>query len=239
LKNRKIAPGRRLIVALDVPTAREAMRWVRKLSPKVKIFKIGLELFCAAGPSIVKKITEEGADVFLDLKFLDIPNTMAGAVASAARLKPFLLNVHGLAGPKALSLCAETVKKANRKTRLIAVTLLTSYDETEAKRAGIETPVKTTVAKLCGASLKAGLAGVVASPLEVKMLRKKFGENFIIVTPGVRPEWAVKNDQKRVATPRDAIRNGADYLVVGRPVLGASDPLKAAEMIIREILEAV
>ncbi|MBI5178276.1 MAG: orotidine-5'-phosphate decarboxylase [Nitrospinae bacterium] len=234
---KKPTPEERLIVALDVPTAKDAQKWIKKLSPVVKRFKVGMELFTAEGPQTVTAINTAGARVFLDLKFFDIPNTMAGALRSAATLKPFLVNVHALAGPAALARCAQEMKKLKTPPKLLAVTVLTSFSEQELKRIGLG-GVDATVTKLCGMALKAGLDGVVASPREAALLRKKFGNDFLIVTPGVRPAWADANDQKRITTPYDAIRNGADYIVVGRPVLDAPDPRETARRIIDEIKEA-
>jgi orotidine-5'-phosphate decarboxylase len=230
-----IRPKDRLIVALDVPTRAEAVRWARKLSPAVSFFKVGLELFTAGGPETVNGVKKSGADVFLDLKFFDIPNTMAGALRSAALTKPALVNVHALAGPEALALCAETLGKLKNPPKLLAVTVLTSFSNEELKKTGVKYSSAKMVSRLCKTALDAGADGVVASPLETKKLRDEFGGDFLIVTPGVRPEWAAKNDQKRVATPRDAITDGADYIVVGRPILSAPDPLKAARMVIEEI----
>ncbi|MBI5638111.1 MAG: orotidine-5'-phosphate decarboxylase [Nitrospinae bacterium] len=222
----------RLIVALDVPTAAEAARWARRLSQAVKHFKIGLELFTGAGPAAFKSIP---GGVFLDLKFFDIPNTMAGALNAAAALKPFLVNVHALAGPAALEQCARAVKAQKPRPKLLAVTILTSFTGTELKKIGVNIPMEKMVSRLCGIALEAGCDGVVASPLEAPRLRKEYGKNFLIVTPGVRPAWSAKNDQQRVTTPADAIKNGADYIVVGRPILSAPKPLEAARMVIEEI----
>ena len=232
-------PANKLIVALDVPTAPQAMRWVTRLRKcGVTTFKVGSELFTAAGPEIVQKINGEGGRVFLDLKYFDIPNTMAGALRQAAKLKPFLINVHALAGPKAMRECAKAIKKAGGKTKLIAVTILTSFDTAELKKASIAIPTKKTVLKLAAAAYECGLAGVVASPNETAQLRKKFGDKFLIVTPGVRPLWAAKNDQARVSTPQKAIRDGADFIVVGRPILSAKKPADAVMKIIQEIATA-
>jgi len=233
-----IKPKDRLIVALDVPTPAEAAKWARKLSPAVGYFKVGLELFTAGGPDTVKSINEQRARVFLDLKFFDIPNTMAGALAAAAKLKPALVNIHALAGPEAIRLCAQTLKKLKNPPKLLAVTVLTSFSNEELKKTGVKYGSAKMVSHLCRTALDAGADGVVASPLETKKLRDEFGTKFIIVTPGVRPSWAEKNDQKRVATPYQAIKDGADYIVVGRPILTAPNPLKAARMVIDEIAEA-
>ncbi len=164
---------------------------------------------------------------------------MSSAVASALKAKPLLLNVHALSGPEAMSKCVKTAESAKAGTKLIAVTILTSYDEAELNKVNIKTPMDKTVVKLCKVSLKSGMDGVVASAMEISTLRWKFGKDFLIVTPGIRPKWAVKNDQKRIATPYKAIKDGADYIVVGRPILLADDPLKAAKMVIKEIKEAL
>jgi len=157
---------------------------------------------------------------------------------SPSKLKPFLINVHALAGPRAMRECAKSVKKAGGGAKLIAVTILTSYDAAELKRVNIITPTKKTVVKLARAALDCGLSGVVASPKETALLRRTCTEKFLIVTPGVRPSWAAKNDQARTATPFKAIKDGADYIVVGRPVLSAKKPADAVKKIIEEIERA-
>lgn len=225
----------RLIAALDVPTAAGAARWARALSPVVKHFKIGLELFTGGGPAVFKKIP---GGVFLDLKFFDIPNTMVGALNAAAALNPFLVNVHALAGPAALEQCARAMKAQKPRPKLLAVTILTSFTGPELKKIGVNIPMEKMVSRLCGIALEAGCDGVVASPLEAPRLRKEYGKKFLIVTPGVRPAWSARNDQQRIATPAEAIRNGADYIVVGRPILSAPKPLDAARMVIEEIRSA-
>lgn len=248
MKKNPTTPASRLIVALDVPTAAQALRWVVRLRKcGVTTFKVGSELFTAAGPEVIKKINAEGGRVFLDLKYFDIPNTMAAAVRAAASWKPFLINIHALAGPAAMIECAKAVKKSSGGTKLIAVTILTSFGAAELKRVNIKTPVDKTVLKLCRSALDSGLSGVVASPKETVKLRKIFGDRFLIVTPGVRPSWAAKNDQARVSTPGKAIRDGADYIVVGRPILSpsgddqgpsAKKPEDAVKKIIEEIEKA-
>ena len=233
---KRLNPADRLIVALDVPTAPEALHWVRRLKKcGVTRFKVGSELFTAAGPEIVKKINAKGGRVFLDMKYFDIPNTMAGAVRQAAKLKPFLINVHALAGPRAMRECAKALKKAGGGAKLIAVTILTSFDAAELEKANIKAPTQKTVVNLTRAALDSGLAGVVASSEEIAKLRQRFGEKFLVGTPGVRPAWAAKNDQVRTATPLKAIKDGADYIVVGRPILSARRPADAAKKIIEEI----
>ncbi len=235
---KKLTPDKRLIVALDVPTFAEAGVYVRRLSPVVENFKVGLELFAHSGPEVIENIRSAGCNVFLDLKFFDIPNTMAGAVRSAASLHPFLLNVHALAGPEAMRECVKAAGKKKNRPKLLAVTILTSFNAAEMKKARISGPIDEAVLKLADSALKSGMDGVIASPKEAAKLRKKFGQKFLIVTPGVRPKWASKNDQKRVTTPFEAIKNGADYIVVGRPILKASDCAEAARKIIGEIEKA-
>ena len=233
----------KLIVALDVDNLYKAERLVMKLQPYVKIFKIGSELFTNCGPEAIKMVHSLGCKVFLDLKFHDIPNTVSSAVKIAVSKKVFMFNVHTLGGPSMMKETAKSVKlqaKALKvqKPILIGVTILTSIDDKELKSIGLKGAVGANILKLSGMAKSSGLDGVVASPKEVTMLRKKFGKNFIIVTPGVRPLWASKGDQKRIATPKDAIKNGADFIVVGRPITMADDPKKAALMILKEIKEA-
>jgi orotidine-5'-phosphate decarboxylase len=235
----KIPGNERLIAALDLPTAKEALGTVELLLPEVKVFKVGLELFVTAGPSIVSEINSLGGKVFLDLKFFDIPNTMAAAVASASSTGAFMINVHSLAGGDAMKKCEETLTEAGSPTLLIGVTILTSFDKATLTEIGIDAPVENTVSSLCGIALSSGLDGVVASPLETARLRSEFGNDFLVVTPGVRPEWAGADDQKRIATPYNAIKEGADYIVVGRPILKADDPATAARRIQEEIKEAI
>lgn len=234
---KKIPNNERLIIALDVPDAALALKWVRKLRGQVRNFKVGSELFTAAGPEVVKKINAADCRVFLDLKYFDITNTMVSALQAAAKLKPFMINIHALAGPDAMRECAKVFEKS-KSVNLIAVTILTSFTQMELKKAGIETPLEKTVMKLCKNALDCGLSGIVASPLEVVKLRKKFGEKFLIVTPGIRPLAALKDDQKRVSTPFQAIKNGADYVVVGRPIITAPHPVKMVKEIIKEIESA-
>jgi len=235
----KIPDNERLIVAIDLPTAEEALSAVKLLLPAVKVFKVGLELFVKAGPTIVNEINSLGGKIFLDLKFFDIPNTMAGAVASASSTGAFMINVHTLAGGAALKKCEEALTKAESPTLLIGVTILTSFDKATLSEIGIDAPVENSVSSLCGIALGSGLDGVVASPLETARLRKEHGEDFLIVTPGVRPDWAGADDQKRIATPYNAIKDGADYIVVGRPILKADNPLDAACRIQEEIKGAL
>ena len=230
----------RLIVALDVDTQEKALGLVEKLKNDIKFFKVGLELFSSCGPEIVDKIRRKGCNVFLDLKLHDIPNTVAKASASITRLRPFMFNVHALGGydmmKKAAGAAAEEAKNLKlERPKILAVTVLTSMDENALKNIGISDTINTQVLKLAKLAKEALLDGVVASPREAKLIRQKLGEDFLIVTPGVRPSWAVSGDQKRLATPKEAIDAGADYIVVGRPVIEAADPNEAVKKILQEI----
>lgn len=230
----------RLIVALDCDSGEKAMRLVEKLKGEVRFFKIGLELFSYCGPKIVETVMGTGAEVFLDLKFHDIPNTVLKAAVAATRLKVYMFNVHALGGYEmmkntVLAVEKETVRLNIRKPKILAVTILTSVDENGLKKIGINVNMKKEVLELAKLARAAGLDGVVASPQEAKPIREELGEDFLIVTPGLRPAAADINDQKRVATPQEAIREGADFIVVGRPITEAEDPARAARAILKEI----
>lgn len=230
----------KLIVALDLNSEDKAVSMAEKLKNEIRFFKIGLELFSSCGPSIVKRIEEMRCRVFLDLKFHDIPTTAAKAAAAVTGLGPFMFNVHALGGYEMMKLTAEAVaSEASRlgieKPKVLAVTILTSMDEKAIKEVGLSLGSKDMVLKLAHLARKAGLDGVVASPSETKAIRKELGEDFIIVTPGVRPEWAAANDQKRIATPEAAIKDGANFIVVGRPITEAQDPAEAARQIRKEM----
>lgn len=230
----------KLIVALDLNSEEKAVSMAERLKNDVKFFKIGLELFSACGPRIVERIRETGCDVFLDLKFHDIPTTVAKAASSVTALAPFMINVHALGGYDMMKRAQEAVtNEAERrdvvKPKVLAVTILTSLDEKALKAAGIDHKMDNEILRLARLAKDAGLDGVVASPSETKLIRKGLGENFMIVTPGVRPEWAASDDQKRLATPQIAVRDGADYIVVGRPITESKDPAEAARTILKEI----
>lgn len=214
-----------LIVALDVDSLQEARVLVKKLKKDVECFKIGSVLFTAEGPDVVRMVQDEGGKVFLDLKFHDIPNTVAKACEAAARLGVFLLNVHASGGEEMMRAACRGAVLA--PTRIIGVTVLTSH----SSEAGMDSRV-VALARLCK---KSGLAGVVCSPEEIADVRMACGKNFLIVTPGIRQAGSSLDDQKRIATPAEAIRRGADYIVVGRPILEAKDPLK----VVRSILETL
>jgi orotidine-5'-phosphate decarboxylase len=223
----------RLIVALDVPEEALAMVLVDSLAGHVGMFKVGSQLFTAAGPDVVRGIVAKGERVFLDLKFHDIPNTVAGAVASASQLGVSLLTVHALGGKAMLQAAAGATPALG--TRLLAVTVLTSHDETSLGEVGVGQPLPHEVRALARLARSAGIDGVVASPQEVPLLREACGKDLLIVTPGIRPAGARAGDQARAATPAAALDAGADYLVVGRPITEAKDPAAAARAIVREM----
>lgn len=230
----------KIIIALDVDTGEKALAIVEKLKNDVKLFKIGFELFSSCGPEIVEAVTRKGCGVFLDLKYHDIPNTVAKASVSVTRLGTFMFNVHALGGYDMMKKTADAVRaEAQRlkiaKPKVIAVTVLTSMDETALLNVGIRESMGDEVLRLARLAKSAGLDGVVASPAEIKLLRASLGRDFLIVTPGVRPAWAPAGDQKRIAAPKEAITDGADFIVVGRPVTDAPDMVLAVRKITEEI----
>ena len=216
----------RLIVALDVNSFEKAKKLIDKLAPYVNIFKVGSELFTSAGPKIIDYINRNKKKVFLDLKFYDIPNTVEKAVAAATKHKVFMLTLHASGGYEMLKCAEQVFKGMKKKPLLVAVTVLTSKDEKN---------VKTKVLDLAKLSKKAGLRGIVCSPQETWLVKKVCGKDFIVVNPGIRPLWAAKGDQKRVTTPEEAIKNGADFIVVGRPITEAKNPVSAAKRILEEL----
>ena len=223
----------RLIVALDVPTAADARALVDRLSGAVGMFKVGSQLFTAAGPDFVRELVARGEKVFLDLKYHDIPNTVAQAVGEGARLGVSLLDVHALGGKAMLE--AGVAALPAMGARLLAITILTSHDDGTLEEIGVEGTVQASVRSLARLARAAGADGVVASPQEVALIREACGPDFLIVTPGIRPAGAAAGDQARPATPRSALEAGADYLVVGRPITEAKDPAAAAVAIVREM----
>jgi orotidine-5'-phosphate decarboxylase len=223
----------RLIVALDVENLAKAKRLVDALFPVVKIFKVGSQLFTACGPSVIAMIKKKGAKVFLDLKFNDIPNTMVKAARELLKYKVAIFTVHTLAGPQGLKEVSRICKGS--KTKVLGVTILTSICPHFLQDLKIQRTLSDEVLYLAKMAKRCGLDGVICSMQEAKIIRKHLGKNFIIVTPGIRPKGAQKNDQKRTATPQEAIAAGADYIVVGRPIIEAKDSLKAAEAILAQI----
>ena len=229
----------RLIVALDVPTAEAALTLADRLEDQCRWFKVGLELYIAAGPAIVEKLVSRGHSIFLDLKLHDIPNTVAAAVRSAASLGAGLLTVHAAGGPAMLAAASEAVAGLSAPPQLLAVTVLTSMDQQQLAAIGIPTRPQEQVALLANLGLAAGIRGFVCSPQEVASLRTLTGPEGVLVTPGIRPSGADQGDQRRIATPTYALDQGASYLVVGRPITQAADPALAAEAILLEIAEAL
>jgi orotidine-5'-phosphate decarboxylase len=218
-----------------VPTLREATDLARQAAGALAAVKIGSQLFTAAGPAAVRAMQDLGLPVFLDLKFHDIPNTVGAAVAAARDLGVWMLNVHGSAGPAALAAAAGAVGPSPNRPLVVAVTVLTSFTDEELQTVwGAARTLAGQVRHLACQALQAGLDGVVASPHEIRLVREACGPSFLIVTPGVRPAGADVQDQRRVMTPREAIRAGADYVVVGRPISGAPDPAAAARRIAEE-----
>jgi orotidine-5'-phosphate decarboxylase len=239
--NQRTEPRSRIIVALDVSTAAEAVSIVDELIGSVGAFKVGLQLFTAAGPEFVRKLVDTGARVFLDLKFHDIPNTVAKVSVEAARLGVWMFNVHAAGGGEMMrgtvDEVAETCERESlERPKIIAVTVLTSSNNAVLAETGVTGETEPQVLRLAELTSKCGLDGVVASPLEIEPIRAKIAsKNFLIVTPGIRPSSATKDDQKRVMTPRAALLAGTDHLVIGRPITGAANRIKAVEEIVREI----
>jgi len=231
----------KIIFALDVDNFNAAKHWVATLAGRVGMFKVGKQLFTAYGPDIVRMIENFGAEVFLDLKYHDIPNTVAMASREAARLKVKLFNLHALGGYEMMARTREMMDRefpGDNRAKVLAVTILTSSTEETLRDVGIEHPVAEMVPRLALLAKRAGLDGVVASPQEVSLIRQACGDDFLIVTPGVRPGFAAADDQKRIMTPAEAVAAGSDYLVIGRPISAAVDPLQAVEAIVDEMATA-
>jgi orotidine-5'-phosphate decarboxylase len=235
----------RLILALDLDDASLAMTIVQELKGAVGMFKIGHQLFTSFGPDIVRRITATGSKVFLDLKYHDIPATVGKASAEAVKLGVSILNVHALGGMEMMKEAAAAVEQTAANLGIsppiiLAVTVLTSMDEKSLRRElKIARSIPRTVCHLARMAQRAGLNGVVASPLEISVLRRALRDRFVILTPGVRPDWSVRDDQRRIMTPGQAVAAGADYIVVGRPVLREDDRRLAVERIVREVETAV
>ena len=227
----------RIIVALDYATREAAQDLVQRLDPAQCKLKVGKELFVTAGPDLVASLVDQGYQVFLDLKFQDIPNTVAAACRAAARLGVWMMNVHALGGRAMLQAAREAVEGAATRPHLIAVTLLTSMQDADLADLGIAGNAQQNVLRLAHLTQDCGLDGVVCSAREVTALRQVLGSEFLLVTPGIRPAQAELGDQARVATPHEAIQNGSSYLVIGRPITQAPDPLSALAAVRREIGE--
>ncbi len=224
---------KRIIVALDTDSPEAALSVVKDLAGEVGMFKVGMELFPRGGPELVRRILDARADVFLDLKFHDIPNTVAGAVRSAVALGVRFATVHASGGRQMLAVAAETARGTD--TTILAVTVLTSLDDSDLSEIGFSSSPADLAVRMAGMALREGIGGIVCSAREVAAIRRLVGKSVVLVTPGVRlPDEAV-GDQKRIVTPYDAIRNGADYLVIGRPITKAADPVAAARNIAAEM----
>ncbi len=226
-------PKERIIVALDVDTLDQARYLLDSLGDSISFYKIGLQLYTSLGQAIIKELQSRNKHIFLDLKFHDIPNTVASVCRVISSFGVDLCNVHALGGAAMMRAAADAVRGCD--TRILAVTILTSHTpEAIRDELHITLGLEQEVLALAGLAAGSGLHGVVCSPREIESVRARCGETFLIVTPGVRPAWAATNDQKRIMTPSEAIRRGADYLVIGRPITAAADPLAAAIRVIEE-----
>jgi orotidine 5''-phosphate decarboxylase, subfamily 1 len=226
----------KLIVALDFSDLREALQLVEGLGDCVNFYKVGMQLFYQSGAEIISELAKKDKKIFLDLKLHDIPNTVAGAIQSLSGLGVDMLTLHTLGGPKMMEAAAEAREKySSGKMKIVGVTVLTSIDSEEASSLGWEKPISEYALSLAGLAKASGLDGVVASPQEAEMIKKQYGANFSVVTPGIRPAGSDIGDQSRIATPSNALASGSDFLVIGRPITQVSNPRKAAEKILEEM----
>ncbi|MBF0220051.1 MAG: orotidine-5'-phosphate decarboxylase [Gammaproteobacteria bacterium] len=228
----------KIIVALDFPAADAALNLAAQIDPSRCRLKVGKELFTRAGPALVESLQRLGFDIFLDLKYHDIPNTVAAACRAAADLGVWMVNVHALGGQRMMAAAAEALAGVSQPPLLIAVTILTSMDDAELSLIGLQPPAAARVQALAELAAAAGVAGVVCSPKEITLLRQHLPDHFLLVTPGIRPLWSASDDQKRIKTPAAAIRDGSNYLVIGRPITAADNPMSALELIEAEIAAA-
>ena len=224
-----------IIVALDYPTLEQALACARQLDPSVVRVKVGKQLFTSVGPAVLSALHDEGFEVFLDLKFHDIPNTVAGAVSAAADLGVWMVNVHASGGRRMMEAAANAVAKRGDKTQLIAVTVLTSMDQDDLSELGIVESPADRVMRLAKLAQSSGMGGVVCSAQEAPVLRRQFGHNFSLVTPGIRLPEDDAGDQRRVVTPWDAIIGGSTHLVMGRSITGASSPRAVVDQILTRL----
>lgn len=234
--------AKRIIVALDVATKNEALVLTRQLED-TEIFKVGLKLFTAEGPSLLDELQDLGKKVFLDLKLHDIPNTVAEAAKVGVRHGVHMMTIHASGGREMMSRAAEeaakeSIREGVKKPLLLAVTVLTSLKQEQLREIGMEADVLNQVLKLAWLAREAGMDGVVCSPQEIEIVKREIREEFLVVAPGIRPSWAVSHDQKRIMTPSLAIRKGADYLVIGRPIIEARSPQEAFLRIVGELEDA-
>lgn len=229
----------RVIVALDYPDAKSALALAGCLSPDVCKLKVGKELFTSSGPDLVRQLVKMGFPVFLDLKFHDIPNTVASACRSAAELGVWMLNVHASGGRKMMDSAREAIEQSSNRPLLIAVTVLTSMNETDLRETGVLVSPRDQVMRLAELAKQCGIDGVVCSAQEATQLRENLGNEFQLVTPGIRPAGTNAGDQSRIMTPASAIRAGSDFLVIGRPITQAENPLSALQSINQEIERAL
>jgi orotidine-5'-phosphate decarboxylase len=231
-----LTPRQRIFAALDTTDAGRAVALAKNLAGRVGGVKLGKEFFTANGPQGVREVSKVGLPVFLDLKFHDIPATVAAAVRAALPLRPFMINVHAQGGASMMRAAAKAAMSGgDGRPLVLAVTVLTSLDGGDLKACGVDDGPGTQVLRLARLAKECGLDGVICSPREAALLRRELGGDFKLVAPGVRPHWAAGDDQKRTMTPADAVRAGADWLVIGRPITGAADPAAAAEKIVAEI----
>jgi len=228
--------SKKVLIALDYDDQQTALNFVKQLSPDSCRLKVGKEMFTYFGPTFVKELIDLGFDVFLDLKFHDIPNTVAKAVTAAAKMGVWMVNVHASGGVEMMTKAKQALEQFGDKAPLlIAVTVLTSMDETELKRLGVEKTPAEQVIYLAKLAKESGLDGVVCSAQEAKQLKAELGEDFKLVTPGIRPAGSDAGDQKRIMTPKQAIDDGSDYLVVGRPITQSADPVA----VLKEINDSI
>jgi len=228
-------PNKSIVVALDFDNQKQTLELVERLDPARCRLKIGKELFTSEGPQLVEAIQNKGFDVFLDLKFHDIPNTCAKAVAAAAKLGVWMVNVHASGGERMMVAAREALEAFQQKPLLIGVTVLTSMEQSDLAGIGLNIDPQEQVKRLAQLTKKSGLDGVVCSAQEAVMLKELCGKEFKLVTPGIRPSFAAVGDQKRIMTPKQAIEAGVDYMVIGRPITQAEDPIKALELIEQEL----
>lgn len=232
----------KIVVALDFQNAQQALALVQQLDPKLCKLKVGKELFTSAGPSFVEQLVAKQFDVFLDLKFHDIPNTVSKACEAATKLGVWMLNVHASGGSAMMQAALEGVDKGRSGTHtpyLIAVTVLTSMNQSALNEIGIEATVEQHVLRLAKLTAQSGLHGVVCSAQEAKLIRAHISQDFLLVTPGIRPSFASQDDQSRILTPSQALASGASYLVIGRPITQAKEPLAALSLISQEIQSVI